>query len=61
LTRFDTGVRYTFAAPWNNKPIVVRFNVDNVFNNAYWAGANTARYLYLGMPRTFLVSTTFNF
>lgn len=60
-TRFDTGVRYTFAAPWNNKPIVVRFNVENVFNNAYWAGANTARYLYLGMPRTFLVSTTFNF
>lgn len=60
-TRFDTGLRYTFAAPWNNKPVVVRFNVDNVFNKAYWAGANTSRYLYVGMPRTYLVSTTFNF
>jgi iron complex outermembrane recepter protein len=60
-TRFDTGVRYTFTAPWNKKPVVVRFNVDNVFNKAYWAGANTSRYLYVGMPRTYLVSTTFNF
>lgn len=60
-TRFDTGVRYTVTAPWNNKPVVVRFNVDNVFNKAYWAGANTSRYLYVGMPRTYLVSTTFNF
>lgn len=60
-TRFDTGIRYTFIGPWQNKPVVVRFNVDNVFNATYWAGANTSRYLYLGMPRTYLVSTTFNF
>jgi iron complex outermembrane recepter protein len=60
-TRFDTGLRYTFIGPWQNKPVVVRFQVDNVFNKSYWAGANTARYLYLGMPRTYLLSTTFNF
>ena len=60
-TRFDTGIRYTFVGPWRNKPVVVRFNVDNVFNANYWAGANTNRYLYLGMPRTYLLSTTFTF
>lgn len=59
--RFDTGIRYTFIGPWQNKPVVVRFNVDNVLNATYWAGANTSRYLYLGMPRTYLLSTTFNF
>lgn len=60
-TRYDTGIRYTFIGPWQKKPVVVRFQVDNVFNAQYWAGANTNRYLYLGMPRTYLVSTTFNF
>ena len=60
-TRYDAGARYTFAAPWNQKPVVVRFQVENVFDKSYWSGANTNRYVYLGAPRTYLVSTTFNF
>ncbi|SEC62325.1 iron complex outermembrane recepter protein [Beijerinckia sp. 28-YEA-48] len=60
-TRFDVGARYTFTTPWNNKPAVLRLSVENVFNKNYWQGASTNRYLYLGAPRTFLVSTTFNF
>ncbi|RZN18818.1 TonB-dependent siderophore receptor [Bradyrhizobium sp. Leo121] len=60
-TRYDAGARYTFTAPWNNKPVVVRFQVENLFDKNYWQGANTNRYVYLGAPRTYLVSTTFNF
>ncbi len=60
-TRFDLGSRYTFANPWNNKPIVLRFAVENVFDKSYWQGTQTANYLFLGAPRTYLASTTFNF
>lgn len=60
-TRYDAGLRYTFASPWNSKPVVVRFQVENLFDKNYWQGANTDRYVYLGAPRTYLLSTTFNF
>ncbi len=60
-TRYDAGARYTFASPWNNKPVVLRFAVENLLDTNYWQGANTNRYVYLGAPRTYLVSTTFNF
>ena len=61
-TRVDLGARYTFASPWNGKPIVVRLNVENVLNKAYWIGSYTADGIVtLGAPRTFLASTTFNF
>ncbi|ABE64444.1 TonB-dependent siderophore receptor [Nitrobacter hamburgensis X14] len=60
-TRYDAGVRYTFASPWNSKPVVVRFQVENLLDNNYWQGANTNRYVFLGAPRTYLLSTTFNF
>lgn len=56
----DLGARYTFNSPWNNKPIIVRFNVDNVFDKNYWSGTNS-RYIQLGAPRTFRISTTFKF
>jgi iron complex outermembrane receptor protein len=59
-TRFDIGARYTFTSPWNGKPIVVRASVENVFNKAYWASAYSG-VITLGAPRTYLVSTTFNF
>ncbi|WP_315718971.1 MULTISPECIES: TonB-dependent receptor [unclassified Bradyrhizobium] len=59
-TRFDLGARYTFTSPWNGKPIVVRASVENVFNKAYWASAYSS-VITLGAPRTYLVSTTFNF
>jgi iron complex outermembrane recepter protein len=59
-TRVDIGARYTFTSPWNGKPIVVRANIENVFNEAYWASAYSG-VITLAAPRTYLVSTTFNF
>ncbi|MFK4508651.1 iron complex outermembrane receptor protein [Bradyrhizobium daqingense] len=59
-TRVDIGARYTFLSPWNGKPIVVRANIENVANKAYWAAAYNS-VLTLGAPRTYLLSTTFNF
>jgi len=59
-TRFDIGARYTFTSPWNGKPIVVRANIENLFNKAYWASAYSG-VITLGAPRTYLLSTTFNF
>lgn len=61
-TRVDLGARYTFLSPWNGKPIVIRANVENVANTGYWAAAYAGgNVLSLGAPRTYLVSTTFNF
>ncbi|MGJ4971813.1 MULTISPECIES: TonB-dependent receptor [unclassified Bradyrhizobium] len=59
-TRVDLGARYTFTSPWNGKPIVLRASVENVFDKAYWASAYSG-VITLGAPRTYLVSTTFNF
>lgn len=59
-TVVDLGARYVFESPWNNKPITVRFNVDNVFGEDYWATAYTD-ILFLGAPRTYRLSTTFKF
>jgi iron complex outermembrane receptor protein len=58
-TRVDLGARYTFDAPWNNKPITIRFDVQNLFDHDYWLNAGLG--LSLAPPRTFLLSTTFNF
>jgi iron complex outermembrane receptor protein len=61
-TRVDLGARYTFLSPWNGKPIIVRANVENVFNEAYWNSYRTvSSAVSLGAPRTYLLSTTFNF
>jgi iron complex outermembrane receptor protein len=61
-TRVDLGARYSFLSPWNGKPIVIRANVENVFNEAYWSSYRTvSSAVSLGAPRTYLLSTTFNF
>jgi iron complex outermembrane receptor protein len=60
-TRYDAGARYTFASPWNGKPAVVRFSVENLLDTNYWQAATNERYLILAAPRTYLLSTTFNF
>jgi iron complex outermembrane receptor protein len=61
-TRFDVGTRYTFASPWNGKPVTVRFAVENVLNKSYWNASYTADgVVTVGAPRTYLASTTFNF
>ena len=61
--RFDVGARYAFdnARSPTGKPIVIRFNVENVLDANYWASANTADGLGLGAPRTFRLSLTSNF
>lgn len=59
-TVVDLGARYVFDSPWNNQPITVRFNVDNVFDKDYWSGTNN-RYIQLGAPRTYRLSATFAF
>jgi len=56
----DLGARYVVDSPWSNKPLTLRFNVDNVFDKDYWSGANF-RYVQLGAPRTFRLSATVAF
>ncbi|ARQ02759.1 hypothetical protein CAK95_05210 [Pseudorhodoplanes sinuspersici] len=59
-TRLDLGARYKFVV--NGKPIIIRANVENVFNRSYWSSAAYASgWLAPGAPRTFLLSTTFTF
>ncbi|SEI08679.1 iron complex outermembrane recepter protein [Tardiphaga sp. OK245] len=60
-TRYDAGARYTFASPWNAKPIVVRFSVENLLDTNYWQASTNDGYIILAAPRTYMVSTTFNF
>lgn len=58
----DLGARYTFNSAWNNKPITIHFNVDNVFDENYWKVThNTAGNLLRSDPRTYRLSTVFNF
>jgi len=60
-TRFDLGARYSFASPWNGKPITIRFAVENVLDNNYWVTSTAEKQIYLAAPRTYLASTTFRF
>lgn len=57
-TRFDVGARYKTRA-WD-KPLTLRANIENVFDKNYWAASNEG-YLYVGMPRTLLLSATMDF
>lgn len=57
--RFDLGARYTFDL--RGKPVTIRANVINVANTGYWAAATPTYGLVLGAPRTYMVSTTFDF
>lgn len=59
-TTVDLGARYVFESPWNKKPITVRFNVDNVFGKDYWSTTYNG-IVFLGAPRTYRLSTSFNF
>lgn len=57
-TRLDLGARYTFenAKSPTGRPVTVRFNVDNVFGEDFWMSPNV-----MAAPRTFWLSTTFDF
>jgi len=60
-TRFDIGARY--VALLGDKPVTLRFGIDNVADEAYWASAfdSFRPDLALGTPRTFKASATFDF
>jgi iron complex outermembrane receptor protein len=58
ITRFDIGARY--KAKLNDTPVTLRANIENLFNRDYWNTSNEG-YLYLGMPRTLLLSATADF
>lgn len=55
----DVGARYTTSI--EGKKTVFRLNVNNVFNQYYWAGVFTDGYANLGAPRTFAASATVDF
>lgn len=57
-TRVDVGARYKTKA-WE-KPLTLRLNIENAFDKNYWASSNEG-YLYVGMPRTLLLSATMDF
>lgn len=57
-TRLDVGARYKTRA-WD-KPLTLRASIENVFDKNYWAASNEG-YLYVGMPRTLLLSATMDF
>jgi len=61
-TRIDLGARYTFLGSWG-KPVVIRFNVENIADRSYWASSafNGGNTLTRGAPRTFFASSEFNF
>lgn len=60
-TRFDLGARYVALVA--DKPLTLRFGVDNVANKRYWASAfDTFRPdLLQGAPRTFKASASIDF
>jgi iron complex outermembrane receptor protein len=59
--RLDLGARYVFLAA--DKPVTLRFGVDNVTNERYWASAFDAfeDALLQGNPRTFKASASIDF
>lgn len=60
-TRFDLGARYVLVAA--DKPVTLRFGVDNVANKRYWASAFDvfSAALLQGQPRTFKASASIDF
>jgi iron complex outermembrane receptor protein len=62
-TRVDAGLRYVFdnASSPTGKPVALRFFVENLFDNDYWANGLAAITLSLGTPRTFRLALTTDF
>jgi len=57
-TRVDAGLRYRTTL--NGYPVVLRGNVENLFDRNYWAGQWTGGYVYQGAPRTVALSVSFD-
>ncbi|MFZ5781179.1 MAG: TonB-dependent siderophore receptor [Pseudomonadota bacterium] len=62
-TRLDLGARYVLADSVSptGKPVALRFSVENVLDNDYWANGLGASTLSLGTPRTFRLALTTDF
>ncbi len=58
-TRLDLGARYATRA--FDVPITIRANVENVADADYWSAVQGDRRIGLSAPRTFLLSSSFNF
>ncbi|WP_246705314.1 TonB-dependent siderophore receptor [Rhizobium sp. RM] len=58
-TRVDLGGRYKFTRE-NGKAVEIRANIENVFNENYWA-SSARGFLAAGAPRTFMLSASFDF
>jgi iron complex outermembrane receptor protein len=56
--RVDFGARYSVEAA--GTPITIRANLENAFDEGYWATASRGS-LGMGTPRTFLLSATASF
>lgn len=57
-TRWDIGARYKTSA--FNKPLVLRANVNNLFNRNYWS-SGSGNWIYLGQPRSIMLSASMDF
>ena len=57
-TRFDIGARYKTVL--QDKPVTLRANIENLFDKRYWGSSNEG-YLFIGAPRTLLLSATVDF
>lgn len=57
-TRWDVGARYVTKA-WD-RPLVLRAGVENLLGRDYWA-SGSGTWLYVGRPRTLMVSATVDF
>lgn len=61
--RFDIGARYALndvKSP-TGKPMVLRFNVENVLDTNYWSMVSFNTRLNVGTPRTFRLALTADF
>lgn len=61
-TSWDVGARY--ATQVSGRPVVLRANVENLFNNSYWIGYRQgwrSGFVSRSAPRTVLLSITTDF
>ncbi|ULA62110.1 MAG: Ferrichrome-iron receptor [Nitrospira sp.] len=59
-TQWDLGARYRFERA-DGKPSTIRAFLENVLDNKAWYGSSQAGQIFMRDPRTFLLSTTFDF
>jgi iron complex outermembrane receptor protein len=58
-TRLDLGARYRTKAA--GMPVTIRASIENSLDKDNWAAASSSFGLARGAPRTFLLSSTFDF